>query len=144
MDIKKKDLEIGFKTEDLVLPILNDYFDTTLSKTKTYDVVDFENEKFCIELKKRNNNYMKYPTTLIPQNKINYMKKQLTLDRRCILVFHFDDGLYYIELNPSNIMNLEQNKRGGRNDRGICEFKNNGYCYIDIKLLTKIETEEKK
>ena len=84
MDIKKKDLEIGFKTEDLVLPILNDYFDTTLRKTKTFDVVDFENEKFCIELKKRNNNYMKYPTTLIPQNKINYMKKQLTLDRRCI------------------------------------------------------------
>lgn len=136
--IKRKDLIDGFKEEDRVLPILNKHFNISLEKTGKYHIFDYINDKFVVELKKRNNKYNTYPTTMIPQNKINKMKEELLKGLRCVLVFSFLDGIYFIELNEQKIMKLSQNCKGGRSDRGIIEIKENGYCFIDIKYLTKI------
>ncbi len=75
---------------------------------------------------------------MIPQNKINKMKEELLLGKTPILVFSFIDGIYYIKLTNENIMNLNENQGGGRFDRGSSEYKQTGYCFINIKDLTKI------
>jgi hypothetical protein len=137
--IKEKDLRDGFKAEDEVLEKFEYYFKTLLTKTKKYATTDFSNSEFEIELKMRNNNYSLYPSTMIGQNKIDYMKLLLiNTNKRCILAFKFTDGLYIIELNAENIKSFQECESGGRKDRGKCEWKNRGYCYIPIKLLTKI------
>lgn len=124
----------GLPHESTTKIILEEFFNIKLENTKKFDIVDFKNDEFLIELKTRFNKYSQYPTTMIGQNKINYFKKNL--DKRCILVFKFTDGIYYYELTDKS--SLIENKSGGRNDRDCDEYKNKGYCYINISELTKI------
>ena len=138
-DKLNKDLKFGFKAENKVQHILEDHFNTLLFSTKQFATTDYYNDDFEIELKSRNNKHSTYPTTMIGQNKIEYMKKKLN-KKRCILVFNFTDGVYYIELNKELLEGniFKQNCSGGRDDRNINEYKNRGYCYIPISELTKI------
>ena len=126
------------KCEDEVKKILEDKFNTKLNNTSKYHITDFTNNDFEIELKSRNSISRAYPTTMIGQNKIEYMRKLLS-NKRCILCFKFTDGLYYVELTKEILDNdLIQNKLGGRVDRNKNECKKNGYCYVPISILTKI------
>jgi hypothetical protein len=89
-----------------------------------------------MELKTRRVSHKQYPTTMIGMNKIDILLKRL---EKTILLFKFTDGLYYFILDDDSIKDCETNQKGGRSDRGVNEYKNNGYCYISYKLLTKIE-----
>ena len=135
---QNEDLEFGADGEKSVHKLLEEFYDTILTETSRYATCDFMNDDFCIELKTRNNTYEKYPTTMIGQNKIEYMKIQIKRGVRCVLAFNFTDGLYVYELTPENILLIEQNAYGGRRDRGKNEIKFTGYSYIDIKLLEKV------
>jgi hypothetical protein len=67
-----KDLQFGLNKEMQLLPVLKDYLkDNTLYKLENSNVFDFKGDNKYIELKSRNNNYDKYPSTMIGMNKIH-------------------------------------------------------------------------
>jgi hypothetical protein len=126
-----KDLQFGLNKEMQLLPVLKDYLkDNTLYKLENSNVFDFKGDNKYIELKSRNNNYDKYPSTMIGMNKIH---KASTLTENVYFFFNFVDGLYYWLYNKDYELEI---KRSGRWDRGRAEIKN--YCYIPIELLIKV------
>jgi len=136
--IKNKDVLDGKKCEAVSKTLLENYLGISLLNTDWFSISDFSNLVYEIELKKRNVRHRAYPDTMIGQNKLDYMKTQMALNKTCIFAFHFTDGLYIIKLDEENIKTIKENKYGGRNDRGHNEIKKSGYCYIPIEQLTKI------
>ena len=60
------DLNFGLQKEIELLPTLKNYFkDESLLQTPKNNVFDYVGNNKFIELKSRNNNYNKYPTTMI-------------------------------------------------------------------------------
>ena len=133
--IKQRDLEFGEKSELEVLPIIKNYFDTELEKTKyKYATFDFVSNKYCIELKSRNNAKDKYDSTIIGYNKI---KKCNDKNKTYIFCFKFTDGIFFWKYNDEEFEKFCEINNGGRKDRGYTEY--NQYCYIPVNLLKKIE-----
>ena len=126
-----KDLNMGKKCEDKVLKFLNDNKekdDDDYLLTDHHHLFDYINNKYIIELKSRNNNYNKYPTTMVGFNKIQFIEENKT-DKLYKFLFLFKDGIYCWDYNKDEY----KVSRGGRKDRGKYEFKN--YAYINIKYL---------
>lgn len=128
------DINFGYKCEEDILQILNNYFKDEFKNTKNlyaneYFNYDYESEKgLRIELKSRRINYNDYDTTIIPVHKT----LKLSPD---IFVFNFNDGIYYIEWNFNKFKNYEikmiLSKRFDRN-----EYKE--HYLIPINDLIKI------
>jgi hypothetical protein len=121
------DYIFGLSQEDKIKDILESKFGK-LVKNSRYCKYDFENEKYCIELKSRKNEYSKYPTTLLTCNKITDTKKKL------YFVFNFEDGIYYIKYKE-HIFNTFQKKPFSRINE---EYDKKDYYYIPIICLKKI------
>ena len=142
-DIKTNDINFGVNQESYIQKQAELYFDIKLNKTKNkFNVIDYFNDKYLIELKCRRCYRMAYDTTMIGQNKIDAMKNGLTNGMKCICLFNFINGLYYYEITKDSILNIEENMFGGRSDRGDNEYKKSGYSYIPTKLLTKINIDQ--
>ena len=126
-----KDLKFGLNKEMQLLPILKEYLkDETIYKLENTNVFDFKGDNKFIELKSRNNNYDKYPTTMIGINKI---LRASSLNENVYFFFWFIDGLYYWLYDKDYEFEI---KRGGRFDRGRPEL--NDYAYIPIDMLIKV------
>jgi len=136
-DLRQKDLSYGILQENYLLSAIHKKY-PNVQKTDQYCSVDYECDKFVIELKSRRCNHNKYPTTMISKSKIDYMldkgKSQTskTCSKRGICLFNFYDGLYEIEITP-DVVNTFNCCFGGRHDRGRREY--NIYYYIPIKML---------
>lgn len=130
------DLSLGYKNEEEILSILNNFFNDTFRNTKDlygneYYNYDFEGTNgMRLELKSRRNKYDDYPTTIIP------VHKTISMDL-CpnVFVFSFADGIYYTEWNYNRFKTYEKKmilcKRLNRND--YCE-----HYLIPIEDLIKI------
>ena len=126
-----KDLKFGLNKEMQLLPILKEYLkDETIYKLENSNVFDFKGDNKFIELKSRNNNYDKYPTTMIGINKI---LRASSLNENVYFFFWFVDGLYYWLYDKDYEFEI---KRSGRFDRGRPEL--NDYAYIPIDMLIKV------
>jgi len=126
-----KDLKFGLNKEMQLLPILKEYLkDETIYKLENSNVFDFKGDNKFIELKSRNNNYDKYPTTMIGINKI---LRASSLNENVYFFFWFVDGLYFWLYDKDYEFEI---KRGGRFDRGRPEL--NDYAYIPIDMLIKV------
>lgn len=131
------DLKFGYKSEEELIQILNNYFDDSFRNTKElygqYCNYDFEGAKGFnrIELKTRRNKYNDYPTTIIPVHKTVGMDLCPNT-----FIFNFSDGIYYIEWNTNKFKTYEkkmiQYNRIGRTD-------NNEHYLIPIEDLIKLE-----
>lgn len=118
------DLSLGYKNEEEILSVLNNFFNDTFRNTKDlygneYCNYDFEGTNgFRVELKSRRNKYNDYPTTIIP------VHKTISMDL-CpnVFIFNFADGIYYTEWNKNRFETYEKKmilcKRFGRTD--YCE-----------------------
>ena len=126
------DKKLGDSEEDRIIKIIEKKWNTKLIKNGESSIIDFtaENDEYSVELKSRRNNYAKYPTTMIGNNKIDYIKKN---NLTCIFVFAFLDGDYYYKYNENDDFKTDI---GGRCDRGKPEFKK--YYYIPIENLIKL------
>jgi hypothetical protein len=125
------DYHFGIQNEIKILPIIKEYFkDDSIIRLDKNNIFDYKGDNKFIELKSRNNEYNKYPTTMIGYNKI---LKSLELKEDVFYLFNFIDGLYYWKFNKNYKINIQ---RGGRSDRGKAEYSN--YAFIPIELLTKI------
>jgi len=115
---------------------IKDYFLSNwlikLTKTEDNHPMDFTDEYGdYYEVKSRNCNHDKYPTTMIGVNKFEFAK--LT-DKNVLFIFCFKDGIYGYEYT---IYNNFKRGMGGRRDRGKDEIKQ--YVYIPIDKLFKID-----
>ena len=87
----QNDLKKGKEDELLVLPKIQKFFNRDIIKVKDeYSRYDFQDNIYKYELKSRNNNYNKFPTTIIPSDKI--------IDKNLILLFNFYDGLTILNI----------------------------------------------
>jgi hypothetical protein len=124
------DYNFGLKKEVEILEIIKKYFnDDTIIKLNKYNVFDFKGISYY-ELKSRNNEYNKYSSTMIGNNKII---KASQLDDDVYFLFSFTDGLYYWKYDKNYKLEI---KKCGRIDRGIAEI--NDYAFIPIEILIKI------
>ena len=94
----RKDLEYGLKMEQVVCPILEEYFSDTLTKTSQYHCSDWVGDTGTFyELKSRQNiTEDTYATTIFP-----CYKCKIGENNPLILVFHFSSNnhTYYIKYN---------------------------------------------
>ena len=129
----ERDLKFGSEQETIVLPILQNFFnDTLLQKCQDkYSTIDFHSPTHLIELKSRNNTLLKYPTTLLPFNKVVLTDKQL------IFAFKFTDCITFIRYDKELFDSFE--KKPFRRYRPGVYDKKVDYVYIPIENLTVIQ-----
>lgn len=140
------DMSFGLNKEDLVLNYLNntEYLKNPLEKSlKKTAPFDYYNDTTFIELKSRRNTYLKYPTTMVGDNKLKIAEEDTT--KKYFFYFYFTDGLYKWAYNSEQY----ELKEGGRRDRGRPEIKLYGYIPIvnlifvskDLKIEKEVSTE---
>jgi hypothetical protein len=128
----EKDLENSEIAEKRVFNILKRFHSDVIGTDK-YSIIDFisHKDKLIFELKSRNCSHNKYPTTLIGYNKLQYAD---THDYNFIMLFFFNDGLYYC--NYSDKLNYEL-KKFKRNDISNYSYQEKEYAFIPINQLSK-------
>jgi hypothetical protein len=129
----KRDYDFGKQQEEILLPLLSNFFNQPLTKTDPTCQWDYEGPDTLFEVKSRTNPYSKYPTTLLPFDKVIEGKRQ-------IFVFNFTDGIYFIEYNKDQfdtfiVKDFRRFRQGVRD-------KEKPYLFIPIDTLTKIERPE--
>jgi hypothetical protein len=83
---EKQDVEFGLHNEKVCKQQIENYFNTQLNHTLgRYDLFDYENENYKVELKSRRCNFKTYKTTMIGKNKIEYWLKNK--DKKIFLIF---------------------------------------------------------
>jgi len=135
----QKSFNFGLENEKILLPILQSYFkDDTIKKTHYNSCpFDYVSENGTLyELKTRKNAYSKYPDTIFPCKKFNYLPEK---DK--ILIFSFTDGNYYIKYIPELFETFHKEKKQYRFDRGNID-KAAEYINIPIYNLIKLECVE--
>lgn len=125
---KTKDIAFGLSRE-ISCKALIETITGQITQTEKFDLFDYYNEKYLVELKSRRNNHNTYPTTMVGYNKI----KNTIETKTKVFFFNFFDGLYYHIYDSSNIYEI---KKSGRYDRGCAEISD--YLFIPIELLTKV------
>ena len=141
MDTTKKtmgdDLEYGLRGEDRLHATLNRLFGPleSLSDDDKYSVFDFKNENFYVEVKRRRNTKLKYPTTMVGENKVVKGFELQGAGFRVFFVFDFVDVTCVWELNREEY----EVRHGGRTDRGGPEIKS--YCYVHTNYLMDIKQD---
>lgn len=129
------DLEWEAKSINGIQSYLEGLFETPLERTPHFHKFDFKSSdnSLFFEVKSRRNRMNSYPTTMIPQGKINWaLAHILPKGGRAFFVFHFLDCLCLIEYTQEKFKSFEV-KRGGRFDRGGPEV--NQYCFIPVSSL---------
>jgi hypothetical protein len=131
-----QDYKFGSISENKNLPILAEFFKQSLIKDNyKFGTLDYYNEdkSLYIELKTRRISKTAYSTTVLSAKKIERMKTEDNANRKCIFVFEYTDGLFYIEYSDELFSTFrvgeELLKRG---------YKEKVY-YIPIKELKEIK-----
>lgn len=130
----ERDFKFGIAEENKLLDLFRERFDKCLCKTSTTAIIDYISPKTYLELKSRNCNHDKFEDIMIGENKIRFAEKT---NRRVVLVWNFQDGVYYYDFDKNDITNGKITFRmGGRSDRGKNEKK---ICaYVSRDLLQKL------
>lgn len=106
----------GVMNEEFYKPIIEKDIKDKLNCCKNkFDLFDFENDNYKVELKCREVERMKYPTTIIGYDKIEKGLLYIKENKRIIFYFAFkNDGLYRFELNDDNYKDFKASFIGCR------------------------------
>jgi hypothetical protein len=105
----------GKVNEDFYKPIIEKDIKEQLKNNNTYNLFDFENSNFKIELKTREVTLDKYKTTIVGYDKIEKGLEYINEGLRVIFYFGFkESGLYKFELNDENYKELKLSNIGCR------------------------------
>jgi hypothetical protein len=129
MEVLNRDLKFGFAQESQVIDKLSNYFNETCEPTSRYCKWDAISPSAKYEIKSRRNKHDTYPTTIIPVDKTD-------VEGKLYFVFHFIDGLYFIEYNKETFSNYEIQEIGAVRGGGLYTLK--PHYLIDVADLTKI------
>lgn len=126
----KNDYLFGLGKENEILPVIRTFFKRDIEKsTSKFEKFDYKDDKYKYELKSRKNEYNKYPTTIICNDKV--------ITDKLIFLFNFTDGLYYIKYSKSKFDKFEK-KLFVRNKRSDFKDLEKDYIFIPIEKLKKI------
>ena len=124
----------GKINEEFYKPIIEKDINTTLQSNNQFNLFDFENLNFKVELKTREVERMKYKTTIVGYDKIEKGLEFIKEGKRIIFFFGFkNDGLFKFELTDENYLNLQISNIG-------CRFRNSSgkeklHMEIPVELL---------
>jgi hypothetical protein len=127
--IKKKDLEVGKKSENDMITKFNGVFGE-LKFTGRYDNFDFYNNDFYVELKTRNIKHNQYKTLFFSEFKFFKGLEFIKLNKRVVFIWRCKNGCFYWELKNDNYESEGFMAIGGRTDRG----KNERYNLFNVKI----------
>lgn len=137
---KRTDLKFGCDREKVILPILNKHFSYELkSSDDKYSTFDFKDDinKVVVELKSRRLTKRKFPTTMMPYNKVLKGFDYIDKGYKVYFAFYFTNRLCYYELTRAGFnMRWVRYKQTTRRDRGYAEVSD--MSYIPIDKLTNI------
>ena len=135
-NIKKQDLQFGFNNEGRVLPILETTFGKLINNNikNKYHPIDFKNNKYGVEYKRRRIKFGQYPTLMVNISKINKGSEYVLRNKRVFYIWECDDDTYYWELND----NQWNDGRGGTCRRGRDEIVD--VAYIENKYIKKLSS----
>ena len=129
--ILKDDIEFGTKYELPVIDLLSNHFGEDIAKaTDRYSPFDAYSPTTKYEIKSRRNKYSAYPTTIVAVNKTR-------TEGRLVFVFHYTDGLYYIEYDPVKFSKYEV--RNVSAIRSYGKRTETPHFFIPIGDLTQID-----
>ena len=128
------DRTMGDSFERTIHPTLEGIFGplTKRSDEDSFDVFDFSNERYFIDAKSRRNTKLKYPTTMVGENKVLKGLNLMMRGYEVYFVFGFTDVSFIWKLDREQY----EVRHGGRMDRETPEIKS--YCYIPVKYLRDI------
>ena len=105
----------GKFNEEFYKPIIEKDIKEQLKNNNTFNLFDFENDNFKIELKTREVERLKYKTTIVGYDKIEKGLEYIEEGLRVIFFFGFkESGLYKFELNNENYKELKLSNIGCR------------------------------
>jgi hypothetical protein len=108
----------GKINEEFYKPIIENDIKNKLNSNNQFNLFDFENDNFKVELKTREVERMKYKTTIIGYDKIEKGLEFIEQGKKVIFYFGFkNDGLFKFELNDENYKDLKMSNVG-------CRFRN--------------------
>lgn len=130
MEIKKKDLQLGLSSEEKMLFRIKEMYGEDIERTGLYDIFDYENETYQIELKTRRCKSTDYYDIMIGLNKLEIA--ETTKNKKSIFLWKMVDGLFMWEFNKKQF----SIRLGGTCRRGYDERK---YCgFVPMKYLIKV------
>lgn len=138
-EIIEFELNRGNKNEERIKPYLDKYFKTNLIHTndgpeEKYYPFDFYTKSRYIEIKKRYNNKLRYPTTIIGLNKYQLGIKYRDLGYKVYFIFDFYDELTFYKIKETDDKNTFKETWIYRKDIK----QNKLHIEIPIKLLKTI------
>lgn len=130
----------GMKAETRFIDRMKNDFSVDILKMSEYHFSDFICKELLLlfELKRRFNNKNKYPHTIIPHDKVKRFEKfndQNGGKYLFIMVFHFNDGIFFFEHDPSKKYLIKPYVRFRRAD---FIDKKKDYIFIPIEELEPI------
>jgi hypothetical protein len=130
LELLNRDIVFGTGLEVPVINKLECYFGETIKKAEDkFSPFDAYSENTKYEIKSRRNRYNQYPTTIIACDKTRTAG-------RLVFVFHFTDGLYYIEYNKEKFSQFEIKPVSAIRAGGVRTLKD--HFFIPIECLEKI------
>jgi hypothetical protein len=118
----------GKVNEEFYKPIIEKDIKDQLKNNNTFNLFDFENFQFKIELKTREVTLDKYKTTIVGYDKIEKGLEYIDKGLRVIFYFGFkESGLYKFELNNENYKELKLSNIG-------CRFRESKKLHIEIPV----------
>ena len=137
----KEDNKLGMKAEKKYIKYLLKKYDLIVYKLSPFHFGDFicKEKRLLFELKRRNNNRCRYPHTIIGYDKVqrfrrfNQKKGGIYL---FIMVFHFNDGIYFFEHREDYKYLIKPYVRHKRIDY---DDKKKDYIFIPVNQLEPME-----
>jgi len=130
MEQKKKDLDMGLSSEKKMLFRIKELFGKDIKQTGLYDIFDYTNKTYQIELKTRRCRSTDYADIMVGLNKLEIAEE--TEDKISVFLWKMIDGLYMWEFNPKQYtVRMGGTSRRGRNERKHC-------AYIPMIYLVKV------
>ena len=130
----------GKMNEEFYKPIIEKDINTTLQSNNKFNLFDFENLNFKVELKTREVERMKYKTTIVGYDKIEKGLEFIKEGKRVIFYFGFkNDGLFKFELKEDNYLNLKISNVGCRWRKA--SGKEKLHIDIPVELLEFVSNE---
>ena len=118
----------GKVNEEFYKPIIEKDIKEQLKNNNTFNLFDFENLQFKIELKTREVERFKYKTTIVGYDKIEKGLEYIQDGKRVIFYFGFkENGLFKFELNDENYKELKLSNIG-------CRFRETKKLHIEIPV----------
>ena len=121
-------LSQGKMNEDFFKSIIEKDIKEKLKTNGDFDLFDFENENYKIELKTREVERNKYKTTIIGYDKIQQGLKYIEENKNIIFYFGFNkDGLFKFKLTKDNYKDFKISNIG-------CRFRENKKPHLEIPV----------